>query len=93
MRFGRLTITARLHMISSLKMKRSLLKHVLSRLRKDYNISVIESGLHDSKDWTELTVSIVALASGQIDSIFESIERDVSTIDGLEVVGGERETW
>ncbi len=93
MRFGRLTITAKLHMISSLKMKRSTIKHILNRLRKDYNISVIESGLHDSKNWVEMTATIVTLGSGQMDAIFESLERDVAMNNGLEIVNTEREIW
>ncbi len=93
MHFGRLTITAKLHMISSLKMKRSTIKHILNRLRKDYNISVIESGLHDSKNWVEMTATIVTLGSGQMDAIFESLERDVAMNNGLEIVNTEKETW
>ncbi len=93
MHFGRLTITAKLHMISSLKMKRSTIKHILNRLRKDYNISVIESGLHDSKNWVEMTATIVTLGSGQMDAILESLERDVAMNNGLEIVNTEKETW
>lgn len=80
-------------MISSLKMKRSTIKHILNRLRKDYNISVIESGLHDSKNWVEMTATIVTLGSGQMDAIFESLERDVAMNNGLEIVNTEKETW
>lgn len=60
MTVGLLTIHAHLPGCSSLKEKRSLIKPVMARLHREFNISIAENGLNDH--WQQ-TVFLVALAA------------------------------
>lgn len=60
MTVGLLTIHARLPGCASLKQKRSLIKPVLARLHREFNISAAENGLNDH--WQQ-TIFLCALAS------------------------------
>ncbi|MFL7812306.1 MAG: DUF503 domain-containing protein [Anaerolineales bacterium] len=61
MTVGLLTIQLRIPMCSSLKEKRSQLKPLLSRLKREFNVSVAELDLQDS--WQDALIGCAALSN------------------------------
>lgn len=59
MPIGSLTLTLHLPGIASLKGKRSVIKPMLMRLRKEFNVSAAEIGLQDH--WQDAQIQIVAV--------------------------------
>ena len=57
----------------SLKAKRSLLKPLLARLHREFNVAAAEVGLHDV--WQSAQIAIVAVANdaGRVQSQLETI--------------------
>lgn len=68
-------ITARLHApwCRSLKDKRAEIQSLISRIRRKFNVSIIESGLQDIHARMELTIAALAFDAAQADSISESL--------------------
>ena len=58
----------------SLKEKRSVLKSMKDRLHNTFNVSVAETGLHDSWQRAELTVCLVATERRQAESVLSSVD-------------------
>ncbi len=93
MHFGYTTFLIRLRGVKSLKEKRSITKRLINDLRKNYNASVVETGVHDSKRELEITVGIIANTKPDIDSLFESLENRITEWNGLEVYNAFNEVW
>ncbi len=62
MTIGQLTLELHLPMARSLKDKRGMLKPLIVRLRRDYNVSVIEAEAQDV--WTRAVVVCVCVSHG-----------------------------
>lgn len=95
MAVGLLTIHAQLAGCTSLKQKRSLIKPVLARLHREFNISVAENGFNDR--WQE-TLLVFALVSNDskfvqksLQTVLNYVEKhypDLSILDHrIEVIG------
>ncbi len=78
MAIGLLTIELYLPMTASLKEKRSILKPLIARLRKDYNISICEAEAQDMLSRAVLEVVCVsgsrALAHRQLQNVANRVE-------------------
>ncbi len=78
MAIGLLTIELYLPMTASLKEKRSVLKPLIARLRKDYNISICEAEAQDMLSRAVLEVVCVsgsrALAHRQLQNVANRVE-------------------
>ena len=59
----------------SLKEKRSVVKSLKDRLHNEFNVSVAETGRHDSWQSTELTVCLVTSDRRQAESVLASVDR------------------
>ncbi|OAA31222.1 hypothetical protein AT15_06915 [Kosmotoga arenicorallina S304] len=92
MHFGYKSYVIRLYGIKSLKEKRSISKRLQNDLRKSFNASVVESGKHDSKDWLEISVGMLANSLGELESLFQSVEKRV-TGNGFDVTKIDTEIW
>jgi hypothetical protein len=82
------TLDLHLHGVTSLKEKRSILKSLIARLHKTFNIAVAEVALHDAWQSAALGVAIVstkaAHAEAELENILRWIERnrpDVEIVD------------
>ncbi|TYB95680.1 MAG: DUF503 domain-containing protein [Kosmotoga sp.] len=93
MHFGYNTFLVRLRGVKSLKEKRSIVKRLINDLRKNFNASVVETGVHDSKRELEITVGIITNSKSEMDSLFESIENRVTEWNALEVFNVFSEVW
>ena len=85
---GLLTLELYLPLTQSLKQKRSVLKPLIARLRKDYNVSVCEADGQDTLSRAELHVVCVsgttALAHRQLQNVAQRVENwrmDADLID------------
>jgi hypothetical protein len=73
MTVGILTLTIYLPECHSLKSKRSRIKPILSRLHKEFNISVIEYNHHDVWQSCQLMVTCAAREGHQAQNTLESV--------------------
>ena len=88
MAIGHLTLELYLPLTSSLKEKRGIVKPLIARLRRDYNVSVCEADGQDSLTRAVLEVVCVsqngALAYRQLDKIAVRVENwrlDAEVVD------------
>lgn len=61
--------------VASLKEKRSILKSLIARLHKEFNIAVAEVDLHDAWRSAALGVAIVTTSAGHGESKLEAVLR------------------
>jgi uncharacterized protein YlxP (DUF503 family) len=69
------TIDLDLPGVASLKEKRSILKSLIARLHKMFNVAVAEVDLHDAWQSAALGVAIVSTQAGHAESMLENILR------------------
>jgi uncharacterized protein YlxP (DUF503 family) len=88
MAIGHLTLELYLPLTSSLKQKRSVVKPLIARLRRDYNVSVCEADGQDTLSRAVLEVVCVsqngALAYWQLEKIAVRVENwriDAEVVD------------
>ncbi len=67
------TIELTLPGVSSLKEKRGILKRLMARLHKRFNIAVAEVELHDAWQSAALGVAIVSTSAGHAEAKLESV--------------------
>lgn len=72
---GILTLHLTLPGCASLKEKRSIIKPILSRLHREFNISVSEIGLQDNWRKTVLACAILCTDTGYAQSALQSVLR------------------
>ena len=77
---------------ASLKGKRSVLRSLKDRLAR-MNVSVVESGLQDTRNRAQVSVAFLAAHSAQADSILESVDRAVAGAKGAVVITSRRERY
>jgi uncharacterized protein YlxP (DUF503 family) len=70
----------------SLKEKRSVLKSIKTRLHNEFNVSVAETGHHDSWQRSELTACVVAGDRRHAESILSTIDRFVESAPGCRII-------
>ena len=72
----------------SLKDKRSVVKSLLMRLQKQFNISIAEVGDHDLWQMTTIGIACVSNHTDRVDEVISAaislIERDLPTIEIIE---------
>ena len=72
----------------SLKDKRSVVKSLLMRLQKQFNISIAEVGDHDLWQMTTIGIACVSNHTDRVDEVISAavslIERDFPTIEIIE---------
>jgi len=70
-------ILIRLFGVNSLKEKRSIVRSLVSDLKKQFEISAIESGRQDSKDYLLIGIAFVTLSEADAVAKFDTIENYV----------------
>ena len=76
---GTLTIHLRIHACASLKEKRGRDKPLISRLHREFNISVAEMGLQDK--WQEAVIGCAMINSDSV-TLQRSLQTVVKWIEG-----------
>ena len=74
---GLLRVRLRLHEAASLKEKRSVLKPLLVRLRKDHNVAVAE--VDDQDIWRSVVLAVVAVSAGRdpVENILRGVAKEL----------------
>jgi uncharacterized protein YlxP (DUF503 family) len=78
------TILIRLFAVSSLKEKRSIAKSLIHELKKKFEISAIEAGRQDSKDYLLIGIAFATLSVNDAESKFDNIENYLESFYTLE---------
>ncbi|WP_448375781.1 DUF503 domain-containing protein [Fervidobacterium sp.] len=68
------TILIRLFGVNSLKEKRSIVRSLIHELKKKFEISAIEAGKQDSKDYILMGIAFVTLSEKDTEAKFDNIE-------------------
>jgi len=76
---GTLTIHLRIHACSSLKEKRGRIKPLISRLHREFNVSVAEMDLQDQ--WQEAIIGCAMINSDPV-TLQQSLQAVVKWIEG-----------
>lgn len=71
----------------SLKEKRSVLRPLLSALRKTHNLSVAETGQQDLWQRAEIACAAVGSDRTVIDEMLRAADRMVEAADGVRILG------
>jgi uncharacterized protein YlxP (DUF503 family) len=71
----------------SLKEKRSVLKPLTSALRKDFNLSVAETGHQDLWQRAEIACAALGTDRSVVDETLRAADRLVEGADGARIVG------
>ena len=74
---GLLRVRLRLHEAASLKEKRSVLKPLIARLRKDHNVAVAE--VDDQDIWRSVVLAVVAVSAGRdpVENILRGVTKEL----------------
>jgi len=79
MRIGVVTIDLRLHGLNSLKEKRAIMQSLLKRIRKDFNVSIMEINCLNDKRAAKLGAALVSndgrLNNSMLAKLVKAIER------------------
>lgn len=70
-------ILIRLFGVNSLKEKRSIVRSLVNDLKKQFEISAIESGRQDSKDYVLIGIAFATLSESDAEAKFDTIENYV----------------
>lgn len=73
MTVGILTLTLHLPDCHSLKEKRRLIKPILARLHKEFNVSVVEFGHHETWQQCELLIACAASPGDYVERTLASV--------------------
>jgi len=87
---GALELDVLLGDVSSLKGKRSLVRPVISELRRRFEVAVAEAGHLDLHRRTLIGVSCVAADAGQVTEVLDRCERLVAGRPELELLSARR---
>lgn len=74
---GTCLVDMRLIGVKSLKNKRSIIKKLLSRTRKNFNVAIAEVGKNDIPDRAEIGFSVVSTERRHVDSQIDNIINDI----------------
>ena len=77
MAVGLLTLELYLPLNDSLKGKRGILKPVIARLRRDYNVSVCEADMQDRRNYAVLEVVCVSTNQTQAHRLLQRVANHV----------------
>ena len=77
MAVGLLTLELHLPMNDSLKGKRSIIKPVIARLRRDYNVSVCEADMQDRRNYAVLEIACVSVNQTQAHRLLQRVAKSV----------------
>jgi uncharacterized protein YlxP (DUF503 family) len=77
MAVGLLTLELYLPLNDSLKGKRGIIKPVIARLRREYNVSVCEADMQDRRNYAVLEVVCVSTSQTQAHKLLQRVAKRV----------------
>ncbi|MGI6344835.1 MAG: DUF503 domain-containing protein [Bacillota bacterium] len=79
-------ITLRLHGVHSLKEKRSIVKSLVEKIRRQLKVSAAEVDALDQKDGAVIALAAVSLSEAILRDLFTQAERMAEQAAGAEVI-------
>lgn len=76
--------------VHSLKEKRSVVRPILAEIRRRYDVSAIEAGLHDQHRRTLLGIGLVAADRSHLVEVLDAVERLVASRPEIELLSVRR---
>lgn len=77
-------VLIRLFGINSLKEKRGVVKSLINELQKRFEVSAIECGRQDSKDYMLIGIAFATLSEKDCESKMDNIENFIEMIHAIE---------
>jgi uncharacterized protein len=90
---GTLTLDVLLGDVRSLKQKRSVVRPVVSELRRRFEVAVAETGHLDLHRRAEVGVAVVSADSGHCVAVLDACERLVAGRPEVELLAARRRVW
>lgn len=90
---GTLRADLRLAQIQSLKQKRSVVRPIVAELRKRFEVSAAETGLHDLLRRSEIGVSLVAGEAGYVQDVLQACERLLADRVDADLLSVRQRVW
>ncbi len=87
-----LTVEIRIRGSSSLKDKRTAVKHIVESCRSRFGVASAEVGYQEQRQRSELGFAAVAGSPGHVEKLLDSVERFVWSHPELEVLATDR-SW
>jgi uncharacterized protein YlxP (DUF503 family) len=87
-----LTVELRIRGSSSLKDKRTVVKHMVESCRSRFGVAAAEVGYQDQWQRSQLGFAAVAGSPGQVEKVLDSVERYVWSHPEIEVLAAYR-SW
>lgn len=81
---GYANVLIRLFGVNSLKEKRSIVRALVNELKNRFDISVIESGRQDSKDYMMIGFAFATLSESDCELKMDSIENFIESVHTIE---------
>lgn len=78
------TILIRLFGVNSLKEKRSIVRSIVNELKKRFEVSAIEAGRQDSKDYIMIGMAFASLYEKDVEAKFDNIEYFLESVYTIE---------
>lgn len=88
-----MTVDVLLGDVRSLKQKRSVVRPVVSEVRRRFDVAVAEVGHLDLHRRTEIGVAVVAADAGHCREVLDAVERLVADRPEIEVLSVRREVY
>jgi uncharacterized protein YlxP (DUF503 family) len=90
---GTLRADLRLAPVGSLKQKRSVVRPIVAELRRRFEVSAGETGLHELLHRTEIGVGLVAGEAGHVQEVLQACERLLADRVEVDVLSVRRRVW
>ncbi|PLX30588.1 MAG: DUF503 domain-containing protein [Clostridiales bacterium] len=95
MLIGTCIVDMRLIGVKTLKNKRSIIKKLISRTKKNFNVAIAEVGKQDIADRAEIGFCVVSTQRSHVDSQIDNIINDMEYHGepGIEIIDYEKEIY
>jgi uncharacterized protein len=90
---GTMTVDVLLGDVRSLKQKRSVIRPVISEVRRRFDVAVAEVGHLDLHRRTEIGVAVVAADADHCRDVLDSVERLVAGRPEIELLSARRQVY
>ncbi len=95
MLIGTCIVDMRLKGVKTLKNKRSIMKKLINRIRKNFNVAIAEVGKQDIVDRAEIGFCVVSTKRSHVDSQIDNIFNDMEYYGepDIEIINFEKEIY
>ncbi len=95
MLIGSCLVDMRLKGVKTLKNKRSIIKKLINRIKKNFNVAIAEVGKQDISDRAEIGFTVVSTERSHLDSQIDNIINDMEYFGqpDIEIINFDKEIY